>query len=119
MRIKKPLSGIMLLLFITLVAPVFVLNKPIYAEILEIFPSKNINVDTDTAVVPLPSILDKIHEKDDELAKVPVSIGRKEVVYYENRYTLLAYKTQAECDKRNGLWNEKDHVCKSVVQKRS
>jgi len=65
------------------------------------------------------SILDKLAEKDDELARVPVSIGSREIAYYENRYTILSYKTQAECDKRSGLWDESIEVCKSVTQKRS
>ena len=83
-----------------------------------------ISIDSTSALardifLPPPNILDKLAEKDDELARVPVSIGSKEIVYYENRYTILSYKTQTECDKRKGLWDEKDQVCKAVARKRS
>src|SRR3990167_1585618 len=61
-------------------------------------------------LLPSSNILDKLAEKDDELAKVPVSIGPKEIAYYENRYTVLSYKTRAECDKKRGLWEEKGQV---------
>ena len=99
-----------------------------YAEVLEVLPSRNIkvkmdflpNVNQNIDISSLRwSILDKLAEKDNELAKVPVLIGHKEVVYYENRYTLLPHKTQIECDKRKGLWSEKDQVCKSIVRKRA
>jgi len=83
-----------------------------------------ISIDSTSALVqdillPSPNILDKLAEKDDELANVPVSIGSKEIVYYENRYTISSYKTEIECDKRNGLWDRDNEVCKSVAQKRS
>jgi len=69
--------------------------------------------------LPPSNILDKLSEKDDELAKVPVSMSSREIVYYENRYSILSYKTQVECDNRNALWDEKNQVCKSVTLKRS
>lgn len=65
------------------------------------------------------NILDKLAEKDDELANAPLSIGKKEVVYYENRYTILSGKTEAECVGKNNLWDEENGVCKVISRKRS
>lgn len=64
------------------------------------------------------NILEKLIEKDDELAKTSVSVGKKEIIYYENRYTILPYSTLLECQKKKGLWNEKNSICKTVKLKR-
>ena len=119
MKIKK-LPGKIPLLFAVIAAPVFVFGSK-YAQISEIIPSKNIEVDKILSDIslPLPNILDKLGEKDDELAKINVSIGPREITYYENRYTLLSYKTQAECGKRKGLWDEKNYICKAVIRKKT
>lgn len=53
------------------------------------------------------NILDKLYEKDDELAKVPVSIGPKDINYYENRKSFL--KTGAESMTRKRL-SDKERV---------
>lgn len=53
------------------------------------------------------NILDKLSEKDDELAKVQVSIGSKEINYYENRRSFL--KTGEESMTRKKL-SDKERV---------
>src|SRR3989338_9054520 len=114
LKMKEPPPALISLILLVGVVSAFVfqnMNAPI-------------SIDSTSALardifLPPPDILDKLAEKDDELARVPVSIGSKEIVYYENRYTVLSYKTQAECDKRKGLWDESIEVCRSVSQKRS
>jgi len=41
------------------------------------------------------NILDKLVEKDDELAKIPVSIGSREINYYEDRISFLKDDTKS------------------------
>ncbi len=109
---------IVFLLFAVIAVSVFVLEKPLYAQISGIFSSNNIDIDTVSAT-PLPNVLDKIAEKDDELAGVPLSIGTKEITYYENRYTILSNVALADCEKKKNLWDEENSVCKVVSRKRS
>lgn len=128
MKIKKPPGELILILFAVFAAPVFIPDstlKSIYAQISGAFPSRSIDVNADPAsagrdiyLLP-PNILDKLAEKDNELMKVPVSISKKEIAYYENRYTIIPNKTQTECEKKGNLWDEKSNVCKVVSRKRS
>ncbi|MBI4158127.1 MAG: hypothetical protein HY505_00685 [Candidatus Yanofskybacteria bacterium] len=96
--------------------------------IVSVFAFQNMNasisIDPTSALVqdilsPLPTILDKLTEKDDELARVPISIGTKEITYYENRYTILPNVALADCEKKKNLWDEENSVCKVVSRKRS
>ncbi|OGN03775.1 MAG: hypothetical protein A2655_04480 [Candidatus Yanofskybacteria bacterium RIFCSPHIGHO2_01_FULL_43_42] len=106
--------------------PVFVLLVFLFAVAsISVFGNMSTSISTDTAPtiaenisLQPPNILNKLSEKDDELARVPVSMGSKEIVYYENRYTILSYKTQAECDQKRGLWDNKERVCKASTRKR-
>src|SRR3989338_3856214 len=114
LKMKEPPPALISLILLVGVVSAFVFQNM----------NAQISIDSTSALardifLPPPDILDKLAEKDDELAKVPVSIGPKEIAYYENRYTVLSYKTQAECDRRNSLWDEKRQICKSVTQKRS
>lgn len=123
MKIKKP-PGELIFLFAILVVPVFVLGSK-YAQISGALPSRSIDVNADPVgagpdiYLPPPNILDKLAEKDDELAMATLSIGKKEIVYYENRYIIIPNKTQTECEKTKNLWDEKSNVCKVVSRKRS
>lgn len=124
MTVKKP-PGVVWLSAIILLLPAFLDNG--YAQISDILSSKNIEVQINS----LPSvsanintssvqwnILDKLQEKDDELEKIPVSIGPREMIYHENRISLLPYKTEAECLQRKGTWDGNSRVCKSITKKR-
>ena len=99
-----------------------ILAVPVCAEI---FLSKNIDIGTVSTSIgedinlPSPNILDKLAEKDDELANASIAIGPKEITYYENRYTILPDKTKAKCNGKNNLWDEENGVCKAVSRKRS
>lgn len=116
MNFKKPRSTIILLLLAILAVPVCVFGSK-YARVIDVNTGSD-STDRDINL-PMPNILDKLAEKDDELARVPLSISSKEIVYYENRYTIVPNKTQTECEKGKTLWDEKDNVCKSVSRKRS
>src|SRR3989344_1329795 len=122
MIMKKPPGIFVLSLLFILAAPLFIFNDKNYTQMIEAALSNPIEIASNSAgdiYLPAPNILDRLAEKDDELTMVPVSIGPREIIYYENRYTILSYKTQAECNKRKGLWDEKHGVCKAVSRKRS
>src|SRR3989344_5617652 len=119
MKIKNPSGEIRLLFLSILIIPIFILGSK-YARISESIPSRNIEAGNSSDIfLPPSNILDWLAEKDDELMSIPVSMGSKEIVYYENRYTILDYKTQNECFRRKGVWDEERGVCKAVTQKRS
>lgn len=129
LKMKEPPPALISLILLVFVVSAFLFND-MNAEI-------SINTaDTRSALIgdislPPPNILDKLTEKDDELAKIPLSIGKKEIAYYENRYTVIPNKTRAECEKVGNLWEEfsqgpeaskiveKIGVCKAISRKRS
>jgi len=120
MIVKKPPSEVIVILLALLVVPIFVFGNK-YAQIS--LPAKNIGIDNTIQLdkdifLPPPTILDKLSEKDDELAKVPVSIGSKDIIYYENRYVVLPHGDQIKCEKDGDLWDKKEGVCKSVTRKK-
>lgn len=125
MTIKKP-PGIILFV---LTVPVFVLlfSSQGFSQIQDVLPSRNIDVQVQSLPTATSgadnltqswSILDKLQEKDDELAKIPLSIGSKEINYYENRVYVLPYETEAECLKRKGDWQEDKNLCRSITRKK-
>src|SRR3989338_638898 len=119
MKIKNPSGEIRLLFLAILIIPIFILGSK-YARISESIPSRNIEVGNSSDIfLPPSNILDWLAEKDDELMSIPVSMGSKEIVYYENMYTIVDYKTQNECLRRKGVLDEERGVCKAVTQKRS
>jgi hypothetical protein len=77
-----------------IVIPVLLNFNPISTKNLF---SKDISIDNTTAVISESTkitdnkinILEKINEKDDELIKVPIAVGPKEITFYENRISLL------------------------------
>lgn len=107
MRIKKPPGGLMLILLTVLLAPLFVLGFR-YARISDTLPSRNIDIEINSLPVlgqsmdlsSFWSVIDKIYEKDDELAKVPVSIGTWETIYYEDRVSFFSDGTESVVRKR-------------------
>lgn len=123
---KKPPGVFIVISFLALPA-VFGLTNG-YAQITQVFsaanlpnlPSKTVELDRqqDQAAISW-NILDKLREKDDELARTPVSFGSREITYYENRISLLPYNTEAECVRKRGKWDESAGVCKSVIRKKS
>ena len=98
----------LLLFLVILTVSVFLLGSR-HVRISDAPPSKNteadvnfladINQDTDSNPHQW-TILDKLFEKDDELAKVPVSIGSREVSYYENRVSFMKDGAESVTKKR-------------------
>lgn len=115
--VKKPPGAYFLILLL-------IAGIPAHAAVLDILPSRSIDIEP--SISPALSstgtyswnILDKLTEKDDELSKVSVSIGPQEMVYYENRISVLSYGTQGECLKKHGVWDEVHNLCKSITRKR-
>lgn len=125
MFIKKSPTKSTVILIVTLLfvlTPIFLNNT--YSQSIssrnfqsEIISLANITPNA-SQITPSWNILGKLSEKDDELSKISVSMGPREITYYENRISLLPYTSETECQKRKGQWNEKDNSCKSVVRKR-
>lgn len=99
-------------------------SLPAYAAVLDILPSRSIDIEPsmppalNSTGIYSWNILNKLAEKDDELSKVSVSIGPREMVYHENRISVLSYSTQGECLKRRGVWDENYALCKSITRKK-
>lgn len=93
------------------IGPSFIRNG--YGQILQQLPSREVEVDV---TAPLPTVepqtlaviqgaswsyVEKLAEKDDELLKVPVSIGPREITYYENRVSIAADGSQTVSEKKS------------------
>src|SRR3989344_3755597 len=79
-----------------------------YAGILEVLLAKDIkieinslpNVGLNASITPQWNILDKLSEKEDELALVPISTDSKEINYYDSRISFRADGTPSVTRKR-------------------
>ena len=102
MEIKK-IPGLFIAVFIISIflGSCAVTSNALLVRNLEVIvtPLPNVGQNTDPREYQW-NILDKLSEKDDELAKVPVSIGPKEIIYYENRRSFLKTGTESMTRKR-------------------